>query len=155
MSSGQDRCSEDCLALGAIWHFLKPKEHTEFVAERCRQRRGPYARLSGRVCVQLDHALFAADFRISGTSGVPTPSNPEVLYENYALKRPVVLPQRTLPLPRYILRKEWWREIKRSINDRAAVLIQRLRLGLSWTATIVFACFGSERGLPDFRNLSL
>ncbi len=67
-------------------------------------------------------------------------SNPEVLYENDSLKRPVVLPQRTLPLPSYILRKEWWREIKRRIEDRAAVLTRRVRLGLSWTMTIVFAC---------------
>lgn len=85
--------------------------------------------------------MFAADFRVLTAAGVPTLSNPEVLYESDALRRPKVLPQQTLPLPRYILRKEWWLAIKRSVNARAAELVRRVRLGLSWIATIVFACF--------------
>ena len=140
-SPQQDRCSEDCLALGAIWHFLNSSPEKNFVVLRRKQRVRPYGRISGRICVRLERGLFAADFKIPMASGVPTLSNPELLYEAAVLKRPEELPRHTLPLPSYILRKEWWLGIKSAVNERAADLVRHIRLGLSWTVTIVLACF--------------
>ena len=153
---GQSVCKEECLALGAVWHYLDPKDRRNFAVLRCKSRKLPVARISGRACVQLENAVFAADFRLPAATGVPVLSNPELLYESEAVEPPEELPGRLLPIPSYILRREKWLRLKNWINSKAANLVRHTGLVLSWVATIAFlALAGLSVTFPVFEAFEL
>lgn len=104
-------CSDQCLAYGAVWHFLDEETHSRIVPHRFKSRHvSPFA-VSGRSPIQFRHALFATDFRVPQTTGIPVLSNPELLFQSDALVEPTILAGPTLRDPRSLVRKEWWHRI--------------------------------------------
>jgi hypothetical protein len=95
-------CSDQCLARGAVWHYLNKEVNDRFAAIRLRTRTVPYLRLTGRIVIQFRRGLFAADFRLPLSTNTPALGNPELLYESTALRAPYVYPRPTIRLPGYL-----------------------------------------------------
>jgi hypothetical protein len=98
-------CSVECLARGAVWHFLDEPTHERVLPLRLRKKQSA---ISGRLPIQFRDALFATDFRVPRISGAPLLSNPELLFESDALVLPKPTPTVILPLPRKISWNEFW-----------------------------------------------
>src|SRR2546421_7966991 len=126
-------CDEQCLALGAVWHFLDPRTHARFVPRRFKRKKLPYfSRITARFAVQLDNALFAVDVKVTELTGKPALSNIELLYQG-ALSPPPTLPSIGLPLPDWVARKEFWRRSGQRAVEFARMIVRRAGLALSWT----------------------
>jgi len=138
--ASEHACSDACLARGAIWHFLEEDDHRRFVAIRLKPRQIPYERISGRIAIQFRDALFAADFRVPSTTGVPVLSNPEPLFQSATLCRPEAYPDTTLPLPAQLSRKEMWRSLKKEVRSITFGLGTAVATGVTWAITLLFAC---------------
>lgn len=104
-------CSDQCLARGAIWHFLDEETHERVTPLKFKSRHVSPFSVSGRLPIQFRHAMFATDFKVPQTTGVPTLSNPELLYQSECLLEPEVLTGPALLVPRPIVRKELWQQI--------------------------------------------
>ena len=132
-------CDERCLAMGAVWHFLDPTTHAQFVPRRFKRRKLPYFfRITARLPVQLENALFAVDVKVTELSGTPTLSNIELLYQG-ALRPPLTSSSIGLALPDWIARKELWRRIAKFAGEFARMIVRRAGLTLSWSVTLFFA----------------
>jgi hypothetical protein len=148
-------CSAECLARGAVWHFLDEATHERVTPLRLRDKRSV---ISGRLPVQFRDALFATDFRVPKGSGIPVLSNPEPLFSSSQLIPPSLLPNSLLPLPRKISLQEFWAATKSKAKKLAATWARHV-LRASWwvlsgvllyvwvlTALFsVFELFGSSR----------
>jgi hypothetical protein len=55
-------CSAECLARGAVWHFLDEATHERVTPLRLRDKQSV---VSGRLPIQFRDALFATDFRVA------------------------------------------------------------------------------------------
>ena len=104
-ASDAGACSIECLARGAIWHFLDEATHERVLPLRLRNKQ---TAVSGRLPIQFRDALFATDFRVPKPSGIPVLSNPELLYSSDAIVPPDPQPAAMLPLPRKISWYEFW-----------------------------------------------
>lgn len=92
--SEAEPCSAACLARGAAWRFLDEATHQRTIPIKFRKREA-VPRVSGRVLIQFQDALFAADFRVPLSTGVPVLSNPDLLYQHPSLE----WPERNSPVP--------------------------------------------------------
>lgn len=115
-------CTEECLVRGAVWHFLDRRRHEVVAPLRYKKRPVSPFKASGRIPVQFRHAVFASDFKVPETTGVPVLSNIELLYQSNALKEPDVLPSGCLTIPKSIVRKELWEAIRHKAKRISAGL---------------------------------
>ena len=140
-ASSDPSCSEECLVQGAVWHFLDRRTHKIVVPFRYKKRRVSPFKVSGRIPIQFRHAVFATDFKLAETSGVPVLSNIELLYQSDALKEPEVLPNDCLPIPKRVARREFLDELIFNAKQRLAQLSTRLGR-MAWSIfVLLLLCF--------------
>jgi hypothetical protein len=121
-------CSHECLARGAVWHFLDEANHYSVMPLRLRDKQ---SQISGRLPIQFRDALFATDFKVPKASGVPFLSNPEPLFASSRLAPPNPLPTALLPLPRKVSLREFWITTKDRCKRIAATWVRHV-LRASW-----------------------
>ncbi|KAB2911811.1 MAG: hypothetical protein F9K29_21510 [Hyphomicrobiaceae bacterium] len=133
-------CTEGCLVRGAVWHFLDRRRHEVVVPLRYRKRPVSPFKASGRIPIQFRHAVFASDFKVPATTGVPVLSNIELLYQSNALKEPEVPPTTCLPIPKSILRMELWETIRGKAKQVSAGL-GSTAVQLLWFVFVAFLLY--------------
>ncbi len=122
-------CSDQCLARGAVWHFLDEARHEQVMPLRPRDKQ---SLVSGRLPIQFRDALFATDFKVPKTSGIPVLSNPEPLFSSSQLVPPSPQPTALLPLPRKISLHEFWDVAKNRSKKIAATWARHVLRALWW-----------------------
>jgi hypothetical protein len=148
-------CGTECLALGAVWHFLDERQHALFAPLRFKRKTIGYFRVTARVVVQFENALFAVDVKVPEVSGAPVLSNPELLFQG-GLKHRDGLPNVTIPMPNSIRIRETLRDLWKQIGDLAGRFMQVAGLVVSWAFTLLFGyLWGLTALFPIFEILGL
>lgn len=134
-------CSDECLAFGAIWHFLDEEVHDRVVPFRFKRKNVAPFTVSGRLPIQFRQALFATDFRVPQTTGVPVLSTPELLYQSDSLVPPEVIDGPSLALPRRLKAKEWWKLFAVQLTILGRKTGERTLQALWWLSAVLFLYF--------------
>ena len=137
--SGQAACSNSCLALGAVWHYLNRQTNDRFATIRLKIRKMPYPRVTGRIVIQFRRGLFAADFRLPSSTNIPTLGNPELLYESTALRAPAVYPRATLRLRGFLGLAEVGRTLKAAAIQMVSAIGTASIVGIAWIVTLLLS----------------
>jgi hypothetical protein len=132
-------CSDQCLARGAVWHYLNKEVNDRFAAIRLRTRTVPYLRLTGRIVIQFRRGLFAADFRLPLSTNTPALGNPELLYESTTLRAPYVYPRPTIRLHGYLGLGDLWRALKATALQIVALIGAASIAAIAWTLTVLLS----------------
>lgn len=135
--AGSASCSTECLARGAVWHFLDEPTHERVLPLRVKNRQSG---ISGRLPIQFRDALFATDFRVPKPLGKPVLSNPELLFASDALAPPMTQPMALLPLPRTVSLYEFWLDAKERVARIAATWGRHALRAFWWVfaATLIY-----------------
>lgn len=157
-ASASERCSPICLARGSAWRFLDEERHERTVPIKFRKR-FTVPRVSGRVLVQFLDALFAVDFRVPLSTGIPVLSNPDLLYQHASLNPPEHGIE--VPLPRTVGVREviddlWALAVKATKGfaghvGNIALRVLTLVIVCTWLASAVFPIFEALQW-PWLRN---
>lgn len=132
--AGKLGCDQECIARGATWRYLDDDTHERFVPLRF--KRGN-SRVAGRVVIQFEDGVFAVDVKVPA-SGVPTLSNPELLYQG-GLVEPTVLSDRSLPTSDTLSLEQIWRHFKGWAGTSVGKLLRAVRRLISWMITAALA----------------
>jgi len=136
--SGGIECSQECIVRGAAWRHLDEDDHQRFVSLRFKRVKIGASRISGRVVIQYKDALFAVDVKIPEASGVPTLSNPELLYQG-GLVEPAIFSDRALPASERLNPERLWRDFKAWAEKAAGKLLRGMRRLITWTVAAALA----------------